>query len=95
MKPKPTTMKTARLLSKGRLTLPKAIRDAHHWDAGTEFAVEDTPGGIVLRPVSLFPPSRLEDVVGCLHYTGRPKTLKQMERAISKGVAERHARGRY
>lgn len=34
------------------------------------------------------PVTRLEDVAGCLHYTGPAKTLADMEAAIRKGVAE-------
>ena len=35
------------------------------------------------------PPTRLEDVGGCLRYDGPAKTLSDMEDAIQKGVAER------
>jgi len=84
-----------RLSTKGQLILPKTIRDARGWSAGTELVVEETPGGVTLRPVRQSRPSRLEDVVGCLRYTGRTKTLRQMENAIAKGVGERHDRGRY
>ncbi|MGC9946847.1 MAG: AbrB/MazE/SpoVT family DNA-binding domain-containing protein [Bryobacteraceae bacterium] len=85
---------TTRLSAKGQVILPKAIRDAHGWSAGTEFAVEEAPGGVTLRPSRPSPPSRLEDVAGCLRYTGRPKTLLQMEKAIAKEAKERRDRGR-
>jgi len=75
--------------------LPKTIRDSRGWGPGTELVVEETPGGVVLRPLRQSQSSRLEDVVGCLRYTGRAKTLRQMEKAIAKGVRERHDRGRY
>jgi AbrB family looped-hinge helix DNA binding protein len=88
-------VETTRLSTKGQVILPKTVRDAHGWDAGTEFAVEDTPGGVTLRPLKPLPPSRLEDVAGCLRYAGRAKTLQQMEKAIAKGVKERRDRGRY
>jgi len=88
-------METTRLSTKGQAILPKTIRDAHGWDFGTEFVVEEAPGGIVLRPLKPFPPSRFEDVAGCLQYKGRAKTLKQMEDAISKELRQRRARGRY
>ena len=35
-----------------------------------------------------FPPTRFEDVAGCLHYKGPAKTLQDMEAAIEKGVKE-------
>ncbi len=87
-------MEITRLSTKGQVILPKTIRDARGWGAGTELVVEETPGGVTLRPLRQ-PPSRLDDVVGCLRYTGRAKTLRQMEKAIAKGVKERRDRGRY
>jgi len=88
-------MEITRLSTKGQVILPKTIRDARGWGAGTELVVEETPAGITLRPLRQSQPSRLEDVVGCLRYTGRAKTLRQMEKAIAKGVRERRDRGRY
>jgi hypothetical protein len=60
-----------------------------------EFSVEETREGILLRPVKLFPETRLEDVIGCIPYKGRPKSIKDMEKGIAMAVRERHARGRY
>jgi AbrB family looped-hinge helix DNA binding protein len=88
-------MDTTKLSTKGQVILPKAVRDAYGWNPGTEFAVEEVPGGVALRPLKPSPPSRVEDVAGCLRYTGRAKTLRQMEKAIATAVKERHDRGRY
>ena len=88
-------METTRLSTKGQVILPKSVRDAHHWEAGTEFVVENLAEGVLLRPLKPFAPSRLEDVAGCLRYTGKAKTLAQMEAAIGAEVRRRHARGRY
>ena len=68
-------METTRLSTKGQLILPKTLRDSRAWLPGTEFRVEETPEGVLLRPVSRFPQTRLEDVVGCLEWTGKPKTM--------------------
>jgi hypothetical protein len=35
-----------------------------------------------------FPPTRVEEVAGCLKYSGPPKTLADMEEAIRVGVLE-------
>ncbi len=86
-------METTRLSSKGQVILPKSVRDSHHWVPGTEFVVEDTPDGVLLRPTSSFKPTRLEDVIGCTGYTGPANSLADMEAAIAKGVKKRHARG--
>ena len=41
------------------------------------------------------PATRLEEVSGCLRYYGRPKTVKEMDRAIAGEVKSRRGRGRY
>ncbi|MEO8326953.1 MAG: AbrB/MazE/SpoVT family DNA-binding domain-containing protein [Nitrospirota bacterium] len=88
-------METTKLSSKGQVILPKSIRAAHNWDAGVEFAIEDTPNGILLRPLKPFPSTRLKDVYGCGAYRGTAKTVQDMEVAIQRAVKDRHARGRY
>lgn len=88
-------METTRLSTKGQVILPKSVRDARALKPGTEFTVEDRPDGILLRPMKRFPPSRLEDVVGCLPYKGKPITDEEMKAGIRKMILERHARGRY
>ena len=88
-------MKTTRLSSKGQLVLPKSLRDARKWSPGTQFAFEEVPGGLLLKPVRPFPPTKLEDVAGCLKYKGRPKSLAEMDQAIAKEVRRRHGLGRY
>jgi hypothetical protein len=60
-----------------------------------EFLVEDTPEGVLLRPASPFPPTTLDEVVGCLKYKGKPVTLAEMDAAIGREVMRRHERGRY
>jgi AbrB family looped-hinge helix DNA binding protein len=88
-------MEKTRLSSKGQVVLPKSVRDAHRWPPGTEFIVEDTADGVVLRLAKPFPSTRLEDIAGCLRYAGKPKTLGQMGAAIRSEVKARRARGRY
>ena len=88
-------METTRLSSKGQVILPTSVRDAHRWRPGTEFIVENTADGVLLRPAKSIPQSRLEDVVGCLRYAGKPKTLDQMESAIVAEVKARRGRGRH
>ncbi len=68
---------TTVLSSKGQLVLPKAIRDADQWSAGTEFTVERVPEGVLLRPVRPLPATRLEDVIGCTGFRGRASGVRQ------------------
>jgi AbrB family looped-hinge helix DNA binding protein len=88
-------METTKLSSKGQIILPKSIRTAHNWDTGIEFAVEDTQDGVLLRPLKPFPPTQLKDVYGCVAYTGKAKSLEDMEAGIKAAIKDRHARGRY
>lgn len=88
-------MATTKLSSKGQVILPKAIRDKHDWKPGVEFVVEDTPKGVLLRPLKPFQPTKLEDVVGCTGYKGPTKTIEEMDQGIMDEARRRHARGRY
>ena len=85
-------MDTTKLSSKGQVILPMPIRAAHKWQAGVEFSVEDTPEGVLLRPLKPFKPTRLEDVVGCIGYAGPAKTLAEMDAASADGVKANHDR---
>lgn len=85
-------MGTTKLSSKGQVILPKHIRMAHKWQAGVEFSVEDTPDGVLLRPLKPFRPTRLEDVIGCASYTGPAKTIEEMDAAIARGIKTTYGR---
>jgi AbrB family looped-hinge helix DNA binding protein len=88
-------MPTTRLSTKGQLILPKEIRTSRAWGPGTEFTIEETKDGILLRPTRRFPRTTLDQVVGCLKYQGKAKTLAEMDSAIGEEVMRRHERGRY
>ncbi len=88
-------MEKTKLSSKGQVVLPKSLRDARRWRPGAQFAVEEVSEGLLLRPVRPFQAVSFDEVFGCLKYNGRPKTFRQMEQAIAKGVRARRARGRY
>ena len=89
-------MQTTRLSTKGQIILPKGIRVSRAWGPGTEFTVEETGDGILLRPAARFPDTDLEEVAGCLRSnTRKSKTPAQMRAAIGREVMRRHDRGRY
>ena len=88
-------METTRLSTKGQIILPKSIRTARAWRPGTEFTVEETKDGVLLRPARPFPPSRLEDVVGILRSRSGRKSIREMHEAVAREVKRRHDRGRY
>jgi len=60
-----------------------------------EFTVEETGDGSLLRPKGPFPESTLDEVAGCLCYTGKARTLAQMDAAITEEVKQRRDSGRY
>ena len=88
-------METTRLSTKGQIILPKGIRDSRAWGPGTEFEVEETGDGILLRPAAHFPDTNLEEVAGCLRSRRKSRTPAQMRGAIVREVMRRHDRGRY
>ena len=88
-------METTRLSTKGQIILPKSIRTSRAWTPGTQFTVEETGDGILLRPAERFPQADLDQVAGCLSPKRKAKTTGQMRTAIRREVMRRHDRGRY
>ena len=50
---------TARLSAKFQISVPKAVRSAHHWQSGQEFAFIPKGTGVLLVPVP-----KAEDLAG-------------------------------
>ena len=86
---------TTTVSAKGQVILPKAIRERRNWAPGTRLVVEDTTDGVLLKAAPVFAPTRPEDVAGMLVYRRPPKTLAEMDAAITAEVTRRRARGRY
>ncbi|MCB1677220.1 MAG: AbrB/MazE/SpoVT family DNA-binding domain-containing protein [Halioglobus sp.] len=82
------TVELIKLSSKGQIVIPKAIRAAHQWEVGQKLVLIDTGDGILLRPEKPFPRTSLEAVASFLKYTGKPKSLEDMEDAIEQGASE-------
>lgn len=75
-------METTTLSSKGQIIIPKAVRAAYRWEPGVEFVIEEVGSGILLKPRNPFPPTRVEDGLGCAGYDGPAKTVEQMTQGI-------------
>jgi AbrB family looped-hinge helix DNA binding protein len=88
-------MDLTKLSTKGQMILPKSIRDSRAYEPGTEFTVEETADGILLRPFQGFSEVSLDQVAGCLGYMGKRKTIAQMNEGIKSAVKQRHDSGRY
>jgi AbrB family looped-hinge helix DNA binding protein len=87
-------VETTRLSTKGRIILPKAVRTSRAWGPGTEFTIEETGDGILLRPAATFPETELDDVAGCLR-SKRQSTLARTLAQMDVGTDGRchHTRG--
>ena len=88
-------METTRLSTKGQIVLPRGIRVSRAWGPGTEFTVEETGEGLLLRPKARFPETGLEEVAGCLRSERKSRTPAEMRAAVGREVKRRHDRGRY
>ncbi len=80
---------TTVISTKGQVILPKAIRDQRHWAAGTQLVVEDTPDGVLLKPVPAFPVTDIDAVFGTLQAKGPALSIDAMNAAIAKEAARR------
>ncbi|MDX2216418.1 MAG: AbrB/MazE/SpoVT family DNA-binding domain-containing protein [Oculatellaceae cyanobacterium bins.114] len=81
-------MEITRLSNEGQVTIPKALRTAHHWEAGQELVAINVGDGILLKPKKPFAETTLAQVAGCLRYQGKPKSLDELDDAIRQGVME-------
>jgi len=82
---------TTVISTKGQVILPKVIRDGRHWPAGTRLTVEDTPEGVLLKPVPIFPESDIDAVFGFLGHKGPALSIEDMNVAVAR-EAKRRAR---
>jgi AbrB family looped-hinge helix DNA binding protein len=79
-------MATTTLSTSGRIIIPKEIRERRGWAPGLTLEVEERGDDIVLRPARAPARTTVDDLLGCLSYKGRPKTLTEMEAGIAKGA---------
>lgn len=84
-------MATTTLSSRGQVVIPKTLRDSRHWSTGTSFVVEEVPQGVLLKPMSTFAHTRLDDVMGCAGYSGPALSRADIEVALDSDVRRRYA----
>lgn len=78
-------MEVTHLSSQGDVAIPKALRDAHRWEAGQELVAINMGDGILLKPKKPFQETSLAEVAGCLKFQGIPKSLNDLEAAVQQG----------
>lgn len=81
-------METVKLSSKGQVVIPKEIREAKHWLAGTTFNIVSTASGLMLMPVPLFDQTTPAQVAGCLHQPGRKMLADNEADAAVRRIAK-------
>jgi AbrB family looped-hinge helix DNA binding protein len=80
---------TTKLSTKGQVVLPKSLRAAHRWKPGTEFVVQERDGGILLVPKSGAKSRTWKSLLGCLPYSGRRKSIREMDEGVA-AEAQKH-----
>ena len=82
---------TTTVSTKGQVILPKSVREHRRWKPGTRLIISETPEGVLLKPESPFPPTRIEDVVGCLKYDGPPISIEDMNLGVLEMARKQNA----
>lgn len=82
-------METTKLSSKGQVVIPGPLRKSHHWEAGQELIVIDVGDGVLLKSAAAFEETQINNVASCLKFTGKARSLEDMELAILKGIKEK------
>ena len=69
---------TVTLSTKGQVVIPKDIRDALHWEAGTELTVTPAGNGVMLKAAPKKRGKRLEDLIGMLQHDVPPIPIEEL-----------------
>jgi len=80
---------TTKLSTKGQVVLPKSLRTAHRWKPGMEFVIQEQDDGILLLPKAATKSGTWNKLIGCLAYSGRRKSIRQMDAAVAAAARSR------
>ncbi len=84
------SVETTKISSKGQVVIPKSLRVAHRWETGQELVVVDVGDGILFKPKSPFKETSINEVASSLKFTGKTKSLDDMDSAIRKGIKNKY-----
>lgn len=70
------------LSSKGQIVIPRQIRLQHGWKPGISFSIIEEGDAIVLKPALARKTTTLEEVIGCVGYTGPVISLSDMDAGV-------------
>ncbi len=89
-------MQLTLLSSKGQVIIPKAMREARHWHAGTRLEVTDTAEGLLLKPVQpqnkTALPQGLAAIRNRIAYAGPTRSIEEMNEALLQEAKRRGQR---
>lgn len=79
-------MQLTSLSSKGQVIVPKAMREARHWQAGTRLEVTEAAEGLLPKPVQTQNkaplPAGLAAIRSRIAYAGPTRSLEEMNDAV-------------
>lgn len=89
-------MQTTLLSSKGQVIIPKALREARHWRAGTRLQVQETSEGLLLKPIANDEKVPLAEGLAAIRkdiaYQGPAVSIDDMNAAILREAARKGSR---
>ncbi len=77
---------TTKLSTRGQIAIPKALRTARRWKPGTEFVIQETNDGLLLKPKKQ--PKRegktltWDEVIGIANYKGPRRSIREMDEGV-------------
>jgi AbrB family looped-hinge helix DNA binding protein len=82
----PPMSQITKLSTRGQIAIPKAIRTARRWKPGTEFVVQETSEGILLKPKNVPKPEgktlTWDDLIGIMPYKGPRRSIREMDEGV-------------
>ena len=89
-------MQITLLSSKGQVVIPKALRMARRWSAGTRLEVHDTPEGILLRHMVPASKTDLKSGIEAIRqraaYAGPTLSLGDMDAVVLREARKKHSK---
>lgn len=78
----------AKMSARGQIAIPKALRLARKWKAGTEFVIQETSEGVLIKPKRERKREgktlAWEDLIGIMPYKGPRRSIGEMDEAVMR-----------
>ncbi|THF56244.1 AbrB/MazE/SpoVT family DNA-binding domain-containing protein [Pseudothauera rhizosphaerae] len=84
---------TTTLSSKGQIVIPKEIREALHWEAGTQLTLVSSASGVTLKAIPKKTGRRFADLIGSLKHDGPPLSTEALCQPVEYGADEDMVKG--